>query len=134
MCIKIEQTLWEAYQDVYFTVDNALNIKEFCVITAWNPGSVILSDHENKVANLALENELIKQNYAKILVGNHDRSWIEESFAVELSRLDSTKLAKKYRQNAIYYVQNDQIYLIPCVDCGRSEAQIGRFSQRMVDQ
>lgn len=139
MSMEIEETLWDAYKNVYFFVSQGLgsrqfyqNVREFCIITAWNPHSVLLSQAENREKNHALEYELLKQKYEKILVGDRDRSWTEESYAVELSRIDSTKLAKKYRQNAIYYVQNDQIYLIPCVDCGRSEIQIGCFSQRAI--
>ena len=140
MNIKIDQRMWDAYKDVCFFVnqkldfflDKELQASEFCIITACNPHSVLLSDTENRAANRALEQDLLTTKYATILVGDCEKSWTEASYAAEISRVDSTKLAKKYRQNAIYYVQNDQLYLIPCVDCGRSEVQIGRFSQRTV--
>ncbi len=131
--MEIEQTLWNAYKDIFFFVDKKLLFSQFCVITAWNPNSIRCSIYKNKSANKALENDLLQYRYESILVGSRDKMWAEESYAVVLSRLDSTKLAKKYRQNAIYYVQNDRIYLIPCVDCGRVEIEIGRFSQRVID-
>lgn len=134
LLMEIDQALWNAYQHSFFFVDKKPQFSRFCVITAWNPNSLVCTAEQNKQANDALEKELRPYKYETILVGDYHKSWTEESYAVELSRFDSTKLAKKYRQNAVYYVQNDQIYLIPCVDCGRAETQIGCFSQRVIDQ
>ncbi|PWI35334.1 DUF3293 domain-containing protein [Vibrio albus] len=131
--MEIEPTLWNAYQEIFFFADKKPKFNQFCIITAWNPHSYLCSEEQNKKANSALKSELQPYKYEPILVGDRNKIWTEESYAVELSRLDSTKLAKKYRQNAIYYVQNDQIYLIPCIDCGRAETLIGCFSQRVID-
>ncbi|WED22336.1 DUF3293 domain-containing protein [Vibrio sp. JC009] len=130
--MRFERELLEAYKDVYFFINKRISYKNFAVITAWNPFSQPVSNKDNRDANRRLEHEFLKQNYAKLEVGDIKREWIEESFAVETDLERSVELGRKYNQNAIYFIENDEIYLISCVKGDEQASEkIGCFSSRL---
>lgn len=88
----------------------------FVIVTAWNPGSLHLSQQENGKRNAALETDLESVFSHKLLVGNENLSWSEWSYLVRLDIKDGLKLAKKYQQKAIYWVENEQVFLVYCQD------------------
>lgn len=106
-------------------------MENFAIITAWNPHSCRASDSENKQANASLLRKLQNFNYCKLLVGDLKRIWLEESFAVEIPQNLALELAVHYKQNAIYYVHNDRLYLISCIENSVSE-KIGYLSQKII--
>lgn len=123
--------LWEKYKDVFFFLNKELTFDSYAIITAWNPSSQWVSNRENQRANQSLQEKFDGFKYCKLWVGDLKRRWLEESFAVELPQNLAIELGKKYHQNAIYYVKNDELYLISCVENNYSE-RIGNLSQRLV--
>lgn len=123
--------LWEKYKDVFFFLNKELMFDSYAIITAWNPSSQWVSNRENQRANQSLQEKFDGFKYCKLWVGDLKRIWLEESFAVELPQNLAIELGKKYHQNAIYYVKNDELYLISCVENNYSE-RIGNLSQRLV--
>jgi hypothetical protein len=51
-----------------------------------------------------------------VTVGDKAFHWYEESFAAEIEPEEAIELAKAFRQNAIYYVENGQLSLIACAE------------------
>lgn len=131
--MNINSKLWRHYRDVYFFINSELNLSQFAIITAWNPYSIKLSKEQNEKKNNALEQKFNDFNYCKLLVGDLKRTWLEESFAVEIPQNLAIELGKMVNQNAIYYVKNNQLYLISCLENNGSE-MIGTLSQKIVIQ
>ncbi|GAL10645.1 hypothetical protein JCM19233_1622 [Vibrio astriarenae] len=52
----------------------------------------------------------------KLLVGNENFDWFEESYWVDISLKGGLTLAEKYQQNAIYWVDKKQVFLVYSVD------------------
>lgn len=77
---------------------------EWAYVTACNPGSMPLSDEENRARTECLRDSLIAPGmrfYPGVAVGDDD-SWREASFLVlDLSEGDALGLAKRFGQNAI---------------------------------
>ncbi|HHF0560229.1 DUF3293 domain-containing protein [Vibrio diabolicus] len=111
---NIDASLWNAYSESFFRFEAEWYVSNYAVITAWNPYSNLRSKEENCISNQALETLLQHVNYAPITVGDSSFTWYEESFAVELSPEAAVALANDFQQNAIYYVIDDQLYLIAC--------------------
>ncbi|AGV18456.1 Protein of uncharacterised function (DUF3293) [Vibrio alginolyticus] len=111
---NIDASLWNAYSESFFRFEAEWRVSNYAVITAWNPYSNLRSKEENSINNHALEKQLQHVNYAPVTVGDSAFTWYEESFAVELSPEVAVELASDFQQNAIYYVINDQLYLIAC--------------------
>ncbi|WP_375751304.1 DUF3293 domain-containing protein [Vibrio sp. HN007] len=128
--MNIKPSLLEKYKSVYFFLNNEIAAIEFAIITAWNPFSKPVSYNDNRQKNFHLECEILKQNYEKLLVGDINKEWTEESFAVEMSLDEAVELGIKYEQNAIYYVRSDNVYLVSCIDEQKVENEIALFSQR----
>ncbi|MVE88105.1 DUF3293 domain-containing protein, partial [Vibrio cholerae] len=100
--IKIDASLWLAYQSVKFAFEKPVNWPFYCIITAWNPESIRLSDDENCVNNQRLQQCLIDYDWVKVRVGDAHFHWFEESFAVVMPLSEARKLAQRFAQNAIY--------------------------------
>ncbi|EKM30065.1 hypothetical protein VCHENC02_4182 [Vibrio harveyi] len=49
-----------------------------------------------------------------VTVGDQTFEWFEESYAAELAPQAAIDLANQFQQNAIYYVIDDELYLIAC--------------------
>jgi hypothetical protein len=131
--MKIDADLWQHYKQAYFFLNRELTFPEFAIITAWNPHSIKGSKKENDQRNSDLQRDFNNFNYCKMSVGDLKRAWLEESFAVEIPQILAIELGNKYDQNAIYYVRNNQLYLISCLKNNTLE-KIGGFSQKVVMQ
>lgn len=86
--------------------ENILQCNEFIYITAWNPGSLPLSDSLNRENNFRLLSEL-KRCASFILEGfseSESGEWREESFfAADVGIETGRKLQKQFGQNAFLY-------------------------------
>ena len=82
----------------------AKNELQFCIITAWNPGSKLRSRAENEVRNAALATALSLQAACVLTARNTspEGAWLEESFfAAGLSQQAVVALAGHFEQNAV---------------------------------
>ncbi|WP_241210342.1 DUF3293 domain-containing protein [Vibrio ichthyoenteri] len=122
--------LWQIYCDPYFKIDKMFNLNDFVVITASNPQSYKLSDHENSIRNKHLSCDLSNFTLHEIWVGDGDFDWFEASFAVEIPLPFAIELAHKYQQNAIYFVQDGQLFLLSC-HADRTQIDLGEWRYRL---
>lgn len=126
--MQIDSTLKQAYVETFFYIDQIIGFSSFCVITACNPRSIILSDEENLRRNSQLESLLQLNKTLHLLAGDINLEWSEASYAVEISLQNGLDLAKAFDQNAIYYVESGELYL--AFVTGEIE-KIGKFESKV---
>lgn len=103
----------------------------FAIITASNPLGQLLSDVENTERNQSLKSELANVLHEDIIGASVDLNHQEQSFIVQISKPAAIGLALKYDQNAIYWVEGDDLHIVPVAMSG-DEISIGSFRQRLV--
>ncbi|OLQ85635.1 hypothetical protein BIY22_14115 [Vibrio panuliri] len=128
--MMIDAHFWKAYCDPYFKFENTIPTGDFVIVTANNPESQRLPDQENLIRNRCLQCDLALHNFAIVVVGNVDFSWCEEIFASPIPINLAIELGQKYQQNAIYFVQDDQLYLLSCLP-DRTKINLGEWRHRI---
>ncbi|WP_394145497.1 DUF3293 domain-containing protein [Vibrio atypicus] len=114
--MMIDAQLWASYLDPYFRFGAPIRCDSFAIITAWNPASKWQSNQQNGRNNQQLRLEIDHTYFIEVLVGNQEFSWAEESFATAMTRHQAVELGVKYGQNAIYFVEKDQLFLLSCLE------------------
>ncbi|MCF4173986.1 DUF3293 domain-containing protein [Vibrio sp. McD22-P3] len=122
--MSIDAHLWRAYSEIRIEFITEWDCKNYVIITAWNPQSRKLSNELNCIKNLDLEQRLKIYDYQNVKVGNPSFSWVEDSFAVEMTLTQGCELAQKYQQNAIYWVENGVLFLVSC-DESQTQKKLG---------
>ena len=107
-----------SYSDVYFNVEVTEEQlpKFFYIVTAYNPQGENCASDENIAANKALENTLMALSvpWFRVLGGSKDMRHKESGFASTASLKAMLNIAVRYRQLAIYEIENDDLYLVSC--------------------
>ena len=131
-----EDELWSAYQRVVFKlIDTLPQTTAFTIITADYPQGRTLDETQLKQRRLQLYEDLKYYGQPYRLYGcSRDLRHCELSYAtVDITLADTLKIARDYRQNAIYEVQNDRLYLHACLLTHRPKVALGSFTERIVD-
>ncbi|MCK6262423.1 DUF3293 domain-containing protein [Vibrio sp. ZSDE26] len=129
--MEIDAYLWSLYQDPYFIFSNEPYSKRYAIITGWNRFGKKQSHQDNLLQNEQLLASLPNVEVVGVLVGNDDFSWYEESYAIAIEKDSARELAKKYAQNAIYFVEKGELTLLSCLD--ERETPIGQIKARCVE-
>lgn len=126
--------LWESYKHSIFFCHQALNCQvDFAIISAQNPAGI----PEHPYLNLQRDKELqacLNQRrlpYRSVIGSAPDHSFKEKSWAVVCEKADAVSLALKFEQNAIYWVEAGDLFLVPVL-MHYTEECIGRFNERLV--
>ncbi|WP_120511674.1 DUF3293 domain-containing protein [Photobacterium salinisoli] len=126
-----QQATWLSYQQIIFRASETPDYSNFAILTAFNPESIVLSCKENRQRQLCLEAELSALGYAylKLDCSAPDGRWHEPSLAVRTGLTEACELAAKWRQNAIYWVSQQQLYLVPVMlkNQGFSQTVLGKW-------
>lgn len=135
-CIDQHMTILSEYHATYFIPRKRKDAviawpSKFWILTACNPYSS--SNREgDKLSTRELRRELSAAGYWKLPITAISADWShwEKSFAVgNLSKKEALSLGKKYHQNAIFLVENNQLSVISC-ESGMEE-RIGDFRERL---
>lgn len=102
----------------------------FAIITAYNPQSKNFSESNNIIENQALEEDLSQVFHLPVNGRSLDASHQEPSFAVQISKAAAIGLAEKYNQNAIFWVDGDDLHIVPVLMDG-DEVSVGSFRNRI---
>ncbi|OOE98355.1 DUF3293 domain-containing protein [Salinivibrio sp. IB643] len=130
-----QQDLWKTYQSIAFHAPQAPDAAAFAILTAFNPRSQPLSDNENYLRNERLAKAMTQAGlrYWPMNGGAPDGSWFEPGFAVAIASSDAVALAKTWEQNAIYWVENDTLWLLPALMTDFTPQSLNvRFSSLLV--
>ena len=128
--------LWQCYQDVQFLFTQPLSSDlSFAIITAHNPKGEILTTCQNRLLDRKLQHEIerLRQPYRAMMATSLDYSHMEKSWAVSIDKDSAVCLGYTFEQNAIYFIEDDTLQLIPCLlSTSQYLAQnIGHFSARV---
>ncbi len=128
-------TVWDNYRTAIFIANKPIKPPSaFAILTADNPGSNVLPEIVNKNARNALLRELrdLQCDPIEIHGSSRDLKHSECSYIAEISKQEALQLGVRYQQNAIYWVDNNKLYLIPCIiDQDYEKEYLGFFSERL---
>lgn len=104
----------------------------FAIITAWNPDGHMQNQFENERANADLENHFskLKLNYWKVTGCSPDLLHEEVGFGVEVTLLDALTIGRHYRQEAVFWVEKNQLSVVSCV--WEIEIPIGSWESKII--
>ncbi|WP_394148535.1 DUF3293 domain-containing protein [Shewanella atlantica] len=129
-------SLWQYYQEAEFLFTQALSSElTFAIITAHNPKGQLLSACQNRLLDrqLQLAIEKLHRPYRAMIGASSDRAHMEKSWAVAIDKASAIRLGCQFNQNAIYFVEQGKLQLIPCLlsESELQEIEIGTFSSRV---
>jgi hypothetical protein len=129
-------TVWDNYRKTIFVVNKLVKPpSSFAILTADNPGSNVLPKSVNKKATNALLQELHDLQCCPIEIrgSSRDLDYSECSYIAQISKQDALRIGERYQQNAIYWVDNNKLYLISCTAAQHDEEEyLGLFSERLM--
>lgn len=126
--------LWESYKHSIFFCHQALNCQvNFAIISAQNPAGNLEHPYLNLQRDKELQAYLNQRRlpYRSVIGSAPDNSFQEKSWAVICEKDDAVSLALRFEQNAIYWVEAGELYLVPVL-MHRMEECLGRFNERLV--
>ena len=105
---------------------------EFAIVTAYNTTGEIWSSERNSAADRDLTAELAAMGVWRRRITGYSPSTghAEPGWAVELSLDAACDLGLRYKQDAIYYVTGDQLWVSFCDD-RRQLVRVGSFADRL---
>ncbi|MCL1077375.1 DUF3293 domain-containing protein [Parashewanella spongiae] len=124
--------LWRSYQTTQFLLTQPFaNHLSFAIITACNPQGQQLNQSQNRLKDKQLlkEIEQLRCPYRAVLGADKDLSYFEKSWAIFIDKGQAIKLGEQFVQNAIYYVNQGKLTLIPVL-LSANEIDLGAFHLR----
>lgn len=105
--------------------------RAFAIITAWNPMDCVYSSKMNRAADHRLRRLLERRcsHHFPAIGESPDGSHAEDGWAVVVSLSDALAIGRRYKQRAIWWIEDDQLHLISC-STNQMEA-LGPFSERI---
>jgi hypothetical protein len=136
-CMTDNEQIMALYATTVFKLAQPVALpNSFAIITAHNPQGVIVDARTNRGYNLALHNLLAARHDVTQLLPitgcAPDMSHQEASFLVALPKATAMTIAKQFQQNAIFWVEGDQLTIVPVVLKGVVATHIGSFKARLV--
>lgn len=123
--------LWHFYKATHFLlVQQIASHLSFAIITACNPSGKVLSQSQNRLRDRQLLQSIENLNcpYRIIVGAATDMSHFEKSWAVFVEKPQAIKLGEEFVQNAIYYVNEGELTLVP-ISMKAQEERLGKFQQ-----
>lgn len=125
----IDISLWKIYLTTCFKMEKIFPLSSFAIITAWNPRSKLTSHCLNRTNNQRLQHRLKGYDWIQLLAGDPEFIWTEESIAVEMDLSTALTIGREFEQNAIFYVQDGELWLHACFDM--QAVNMGPFAERV---
>jgi len=123
-----------AYFETHFQLEgsDANWPSKFAIVTAYNTTDETWSPERNSAADRDLTAELAAIDVWRRQITGYSPSTghAEPGWAVELSLNDACDLGFRYKQDAIYYVTGDELWVSFC-DNRRQLVRVGSFSDRL---
>jgi len=126
--------LWESYKTSVFLCHQPLGDHiNFAIISAQNPHGDVKHHQLNMTLDCQFETRLNTENlpYRRLIGASPDLSFREQSWAVMCDKAKAVELARKFRQNAIYWVEAGELYLVPAL-FGNVEEHLGSYRSRQI--
>lgn len=127
-------SLWQSYQCSIFLSHQALSAAIDCaIISAQNPAGQPAHPQLNLRRDKELQAWLNKYRlpYRSVIGSSPDLSFQEKSWLVVCDKTQAITLARQFEQNAIYWVEQGVLYLVPVL-LTEQEVCLGSFEERLV--
>lgn len=121
------------YKETHFSASEWQGApEEFAIISAYATTGETWSEKENSVADRKLKNTLRdKSDWHMRITGYSPASGHSEpGWAAALDFQKACDIGKHFKQDAIYFVKNNKLYVSYC-DARRALVPVGRFSERL---
>src|SRR5690606_4067445 len=104
----------------------------FAIITAWNPMGRPAPLADNEAADRALHSDLrnMTGSLFRATGGSPDFTHAEPGWAAEISREEAIDIGRRFRQLAVWSIEDDNLQLVDC-NSGASEL-VGPFRAKIV--
>ena len=132
-----QSNLWHLYQQTWFARHPTDPLFEnFAIITAYNPGSIVREENINQQQQSKLANDLmhLQLEFTDLQAGDINLNYVEPSFAVNCGLKQAVDLCFRYQQNALFWIQQDKLWLIPVTMRAHATTAIGTFSDRLIER
>ena len=105
----------------------------FGLITGYATTGEVWPEERNQQANAALERVLVSTGcwMAPITGYSPSTGHAEPGWAVEMTFEQCCKLGEEFLQDAIYFVENGELFVSPCAEGKRDLAPVGNFMERV---
>ncbi|MFQ2102226.1 MULTISPECIES: DUF3293 domain-containing protein [Aeromonas] len=124
-------TLWENYRNVCFIAPFAPPAwPAYAIVTAWNPASQWVGERRNTRRQRALMRLLGEQSVmGPVWGGDADECWQEDSLLLPIAQEEAIRLAARFGQNALYWVAEGELWLVPVL-LGGEPCHLGSLASR----
>ena len=124
-------TLWENYRNVCFIAPFALPVwAAYAIVTAWNPAGQRVGMRRNARRQRALSRHLADTLVMGPVWGSApDECWQEASLLLHIPQGEAIRLAARFGQNALYWVVEGELWLVPVLLKGEP-CHLGRLTSR----
>lgn len=126
--------LWENYKTSVFLCHQSLGDQiDFAIISAQNPKGEIYPLQHNLTLSREFETHLndLHLPYRTLIGASPDLTFQEKSFAVLCDKASALDMALQFEQNAIYWVEAGQLFLVPAL-MPQNEEYLGLYCQRQI--
>jgi hypothetical protein len=127
-------SLWDAYKDTVFICRQRLAHQlNFAIISAQNPAGKLKNLHLNLCLDKRLEGCLQQARipFRAVTGASADLSFQEKSWIVFCDKAQALQLGRDFQQNAIYWVEQNKLYLVPVL-YQHTEEYLGLFDRRVI--
>ena len=124
-------TLWENYRNVCFIAPFAPPVwAAYAIVTAWNLASQRVGMRRNARRQRALSRHLADTLVMGPVWGSDpDECWQEASLLLHIPQGEAIRLAARFGQNALYWVVEGELWLVPVLLKG-APCHLGRLTSR----
>ncbi len=110
--------LWENYRKICFIAPfSTPKWPAYAIVTAWNPASRQLGMRRNTRRQRALWRAIAAMPGWQVMGpcrgSSLDETWQESSLLLACPRSEAIQLAARFGQNAIYWVEQGELWLLP---------------------
>ena len=125
----VDMNLWENYRKICFIAPfSAPKWPAYAIVTAWSPSSRQLGMRRNTLRQRALRRAIAAMPGWQVMGpcrgSSLDETWQESSLLLACPRSEAIRLAARFGQNAIYWVEDGQLWLVSVLD-DKSEVYLG---------
>jgi hypothetical protein len=131
---------WINYRTTVFVVENEAGgpvdrsgkrLANFAVITAWNPEGKSQSREMNDLLDQQLTRRLESFASPKVRADgcSPDFKHREPGWAVGVPKEQAVEIGREYGQVAMFWVEDDTLFLLPCIDKSHPAETIGSWEK-----
>ncbi|WDA25673.1 DUF3293 domain-containing protein [Aeromonas hydrophila] len=132
----VDMNLWENYRKICFIAPfSAPKWPAYAIVTAWNPASRQLGMRRNTRRQRALWRAIAAVPRWQVMGpcrgSSLDESWQESSLLLASTRSEAIRLAARFGQNAIYWVEQGELWLLSVLLAGEPH-HLGRIESHWI--